>query len=77
MAITEETEQMKKITTLNQLAKVAVQVTMALEPEARDKQALELMEYEEMGLGLVCAAHAVRDAGHKLSAKATRQMLQG
>lgn len=68
---------MKLITTLNQLVKVAVHVTMALEPEARDKQALELMEYEEIGLGLVCAAHAVRGAGHRLSAKVVRQMLRG
>lgn len=68
---------MKLITTLNQLVKVAVHVTMALEPVARDKQAADLLEYEAIGLGEVCAAHAVRDAGHKLSAKVVRQMLRG
>ena len=67
---------MKLITTLNQLIKVAVHVTMALEPVARDKQVVELLEYEQIGLGHVASAHAVRDAGHKLSAKVHRQMLQ-
>lgn len=68
---------MKFITTFNQLVKVAVHETMALEPVARDKQAADLLEYEAIGLGEVRAAHAVRDAGHRLSAKVVRQMLRG